>query len=86
MARERRSKTEVINAKIAAIDEKITGYANKIAALSDEKEELQKELDSLAAAQKKAEEEAQMKEVMKIIKAKKISVDELKQFVESKEG
>ncbi|MCD7882194.1 MAG: hypothetical protein LUI87_00565 [Lachnospiraceae bacterium] len=85
MARERRSKKEIIIAKIDALDEKITGYANKIAALTDEKEALQAELEELNAAQKKAEEEAQMKEVITIMKSKNISIDELKQMVENKE-
>ncbi|MCD7956653.1 MAG: hypothetical protein LUG93_13100 [Lachnospiraceae bacterium] len=85
MARERRSKKEIIIAKIDALDEKITGYANKIAALTDEKEALQAELEELNAAQKKAEEEAQMKEVITIMKSKNITIDELKQMVESKE-
>ncbi|MCC8046933.1 MAG: hypothetical protein LIP12_15870 [Clostridiales bacterium] len=84
MARERRSKKEIIIAKIDALDEKITSYANKIAALTDEKEALQSELEELNAAQKKAEEEAQMKEVITIMKSKNISIDELKQMVENK--
>ncbi|MCD8336479.1 MAG: hypothetical protein LUD18_04240 [Lachnospiraceae bacterium] len=83
MARERRTKTEIITAKIEAIDEKITGYANKIAALTDEKEGLQAELEELASAQKKAEEEAKTKEVLKIIKDKNISIDELKKLIEN---
>ncbi|MCD8104340.1 MAG: hypothetical protein LUF35_04910 [Lachnospiraceae bacterium] len=85
MARERRSKKEIITAKIEALDEKITGYANKIAALTEEKEGLQAELEELDAAQKKAEEEAQMKEVITIMKSKNISLSELKQMVENKE-
>ncbi|MCD7842401.1 MAG: hypothetical protein LUG56_08040 [Lachnospiraceae bacterium] len=84
MARERRSKTEVIAAKIDLIDEKINGYANKIAGLQDQKEELQKELEELVAAEKKAEEEAQLKELMIIMKEKNISVSELKTMVEDK--
>ncbi|MCD8348547.1 MAG: hypothetical protein LUD16_11525 [Lachnospiraceae bacterium] len=83
MARERRTKKEIITAKIEAIDEKITGYANKIAALTDEKEGLQAELEELASAQKKAEEEAKTKEVLKIIKDKNISIDDLKKLIEN---
>ncbi|MCC8138111.1 MAG: hypothetical protein LIO76_08650 [Clostridiales bacterium] len=84
MARERRSKKEVIAAKMDVIDEKITSYATKIADLEDQKEELQKELEQLEAAEKKAEEEAQLKEVLKILKTKNISVGELKEMVENK--
>ncbi|MCD8396048.1 MAG: hypothetical protein LUD12_02485 [Lachnospiraceae bacterium] len=83
MARERRSKKEIITAKIEMIDEKITGYANKIAALTDEKEALQTELDELASAQKKAEEEAKTKELLKILKDKNMSIDDLKKMVEN---
>ncbi|MCD7834980.1 MAG: hypothetical protein LUF27_12465 [Lachnospiraceae bacterium] len=83
MARERRTKKEIITAKIETIEEKITGYANKIAALTDEKEALQAELEELASAQKKAEEEAKTKEVLKLIKDKNISIDDLKKLVEN---
>jgi len=83
MARERRTKKEIITAKIETIDEKITVYANKIAALTDEKEALQAELEELATAQKKAEEEAKTKELLKIIKDKNISIDDLKKMVEN---
>ncbi|MCC8049065.1 MAG: hypothetical protein LIP10_00185 [Clostridiales bacterium] len=84
MARERRSKKEVIAAKMDLIDEKINAYATKIADLQNQKEELQNQLDELAAAEKKAEEEAQLKEVLKLLKTKNISVGELKEMVENK--
>ncbi|MCD7763194.1 MAG: hypothetical protein LUI14_08350 [Lachnospiraceae bacterium] len=84
MARERRSKKEVIAAKMDQIDEKINGYATKIADLQNQKEELESQLAELSAAEKKAEEEAQVKELMKIMKEKNISAGELKAMVENK--
>ncbi|MCD7766805.1 MAG: hypothetical protein LUH53_09905 [Lachnospiraceae bacterium] len=84
MARERRSKKEVIAAKMDQIDEKINGYATKIADLQNQKEELESQLAELLAAEKKAEEEAQVKELMKIMKEKNISAGELKAMVENK--
>ncbi|MCC8065747.1 MAG: hypothetical protein LIO94_01400 [Clostridiales bacterium] len=84
MARERRSRKELIMAKMEALDEKITGYANKIAELTNQKEELQNELEIILDAEKKAEAEAQEKEMLKLIKAQKITVEELKQLLENR--
>lgn len=84
MARERRTRKEVVIAKIAALDEKAAVYAEKIAELNAQKEELQEELDAMADAERKAAEEAQVKEVLKLLKEQNVSLDELKHLVENR--
>lgn len=84
MARERRSKKDVIIGKIAVIEEKIAAYQQKIEDLSAEKDDLQDQLDKITSAEKKAAEEAQMKEVLKLIKAKNLSVEELREMVQNR--
>lgn len=84
MARERRSKKEVIISKMGIIDEKVSILEQKIDALNEEKSALQEQLDQIASAEKKAADEAQLKEVLKLIKSKNLSVEELRGIVESR--
>ena len=79
----RRSRKEIISESISKIDAKIVECNSKIQKLSDEKESLQSELKSIIANEAKAKEEADFKELRRLIKKKNISIDELKAMIES---
>ena len=78
----RRSRKEIISESISKIDAKIVECNSKIQKLSDEKESLQSELKSIIANEAKAKEEADFKELRRLIKKKNISIDELKSMLE----
>ena len=78
----RRSRKEIISESISKIDAKIVECNSKIQKLSDEKESLQSELKSIIANEAKAKEEADFKELRRLIKKKNISIDELKSMIE----
>lgn len=82
MARERRTKKEIISAKMGQLDVKIAAYTKKIAELNAQQDALQKQLDTIAAEEKRAAEEAKVKEVVKLMKKKGISAEELAKLVE----
>lgn len=79
----RRSRKEIVLESISKIDAKIEECNSKIQKLSDEKEALQAELKSINANEAKAKEEADFKELKKLIKKKNISIDELKAMIEN---
>lgn len=79
----RRSRKEIVLESISKIDAKIAECNSKIQKLSDEKEALQAELKSINANEDKAKEEADFKELKKLIKKKNISIDELKAMIEN---
>ena len=78
----RRSRKEIISESISKIDAKIVECNSKIQKLSDEKESLQSELKSIIANEAKAKEEADFKELRRLIEKKNISIDELKSMLE----
>lgn len=82
MARERRTRRIVVEDKIKTLDEKINVYTSKIEALTAEKNNLNSELEEIILNEQKAAEEAEMKEVLKLLKKKKISASELKDLLE----
>ena len=79
----RRSRKEIVLESITKIDAKIAECNSKIQKLNDEKEALQAELKSINANEAKAKEEADFKELKKLIKKKNISIDELKVMIEN---
>lgn len=82
MARTRRSKKELIADKLNVIEGKIAKHNTEIEALNAEKEKLKEELAAIEEAEAKAAEEANAKEILKLIKAKKISLSELKEMID----
>lgn len=82
---QRRTKVEVLNEKISKVESKITAYTEKIAALEDEKTALAAQLDEIRKAEKKAEEEAELKRLVKLMRKKDISVADLESMI-SREG
>ena len=67
---QRRTKVEVLNEKISKVESKIAAYTEKIAAL----EEIHK-------AAKKAEEAAELKRLLKLMRKKDISVEDLESMI-----
>ncbi|MCD7824834.1 MAG: hypothetical protein LUH14_02555 [Clostridiaceae bacterium] len=82
MARVRRTKEQIINDKIAVIDQTIDGLQAKIDAAQAEKADLQAQLDEIEAAAAKAAEEEALKEILSIMKEKGLSPAELKDLIE----
>lgn len=79
----RRSQLEVIESKISIIDEKINSYTDKINALKEEKEKLKVQLDTAINEKKKEEREKENKEIIKLIKSKNLSFEQVKAMLEN---
>ena len=82
----RRSKKEITLDKIEKIDVKIKELNEKIQELTDEKESLKAHLREINAAENKAKEEEEFKQLKSLIKQKKISVADLRSMIESRES
>ena len=80
----RRNRREVISDKLNILDTKIALLTEKLSKLQDEKNALESELIEMDEAEKKAKEEADMKELINIMNSKGISVDELKDMMLNK--
>ena len=78
---QRRTKVEILNEKISKIDSKIAAYTEKIAALEDEKTALAARLDEIHKAEKKAEEAAELKRLLNLMRKKDISVEDLESMI-----
>lgn len=77
MARVRRTKEQIINDKIAVIDQTIDGIQEKIDAAQAEKADLQAQLDEIEAVAAKAAEEETLKAILSVMKEKGLSPAEL---------
>lgn len=78
---QRRTKVEVLNEKISKVESKIAAYTEKIAALEDEKTALAAQLEEIHKATKKAEEAAELKRLLKLMRKKDISVEDLESMI-----
>ena len=78
---QRRTKVEVIHAKIAKIEEKIAAYTEKIADLENDKSALDAQLDEIREAEKKAQEEAEVKRLVKFMRKNNLSLEELENML-----
>ena len=78
---QRRTKVEVLNEKISKVESKIAAYTEKIAALEDEKTALAAQLEEIHKAPKKAEEAAELKRLLKLMRKKDISVEDLESMI-----
>lgn len=85
MARERRTKSQIITDDIQKLDEKIQGLKEKIEELTNKKAELQTQLDTLLEEEARAKEEADIKELATLLKQKNLSLDELKELISNRE-
>lgn len=85
MARTRRSKKEVLQAKIEAAQAKLAELAEKSAAVQAEIDQYTADLSDLDAAEREAAEQAKAKDLMKAIKKSGRSYDEVMAFLDSAE-
>lgn len=80
----RRSKKDIIIAKIEAVDAKISDMQKKIETLKEEKETFVAALNAIKEEEDKAAEEKKLKEVVSLIKKSGLSMDEVKEMFENK--
>lgn len=81
MARQRRSKEEVLAAKIEKIDGEITKYNEKINVLTEEKNNIEEELKVLRDAKAKAEQEKKMADLATLMDSKGLTVEDLEKLI-----
>ncbi|MCD8012316.1 MAG: hypothetical protein LUG99_03955 [Lachnospiraceae bacterium] len=81
----RRSKKDIILDNIAKLDEKIGTYEQKIQDLEADKQELQGELEALEAAANEAKKKEEEEAVLKLIREKGITADDIKKMLEKTE-
>ena len=80
----RRSKKDIIIAKIEVVDAKISDMQKKIETLKEEKETFVAALNAIKEEEDKAAEEKKLKEVVSLIKKSGLSMDEVKEMFENK--
>lgn len=80
----RRSKSQMIQDKIAKVEEKIESLKNQITVLNGQKKELEEELATVIEQEDKEREQKNLKELAALIKAKKLTVEEVKAMIEGK--
>lgn len=82
----RRSKKEIIAAKMAANEEKIKSFEQKIEEIREDNNKLKEELDAVRKAEDEAAQAAEMKEMMKLIKSKGLNLEDVKKLLENSES
>ena len=82
----RRSKKEIIAAKMAANEEKIKSFEQKIEEIREDNNKLKEELDAVKKAEDEAAQAAEMKEMMKLIKSKGLNLEDVKKLLENSES
>ena len=81
MARNRRSKEEVLQAKIIKIDNELAKYNEKINSLTEEKSKIEDELKIVLDAKAKAEQQKKMAAIVKVMDSKGLTVEDLEQLI-----
>ncbi|MCD7764648.1 MAG: hypothetical protein LUI14_15970 [Lachnospiraceae bacterium] len=79
--RTRRSKKDIILDNIAKLDEKIGGYEQKITDLNAQKQELQNDLEALEAAANEAKKKEEEEALLKLVREKGITVEDIKKML-----
>lgn len=79
--RTRRTKEEVLNSKLAKIDEEIKKLTEKINILSEQKKNIDKELAVLKDQKSKAERAAQLTALADLMDSNGYTIDELKELM-----
>ena len=80
----RRSKKDIVIGEIEKCESKIAELTQRIETLVENKNNLLKELNEIEEAEAKAEEEAKTKELVDLIKEKRLSFEEVKELLENK--
>lgn len=79
----RRSKSQMIQDKISNVEEKITSLKEQILNLREQKKELEVELTVIIEQETKEREQKELQDLAVLIKAKNLSVDDIKVMIES---
>ena len=80
MARTRRTRKEVIAARMEKLDQRINALQKKTVALQDEQDKLAQQLADIEQAEKRADEEKAQKELLKLIRKSGRSAEEIKEY------
>lgn len=80
--RERRNKREILENQIQDKQNKIDFFCEKISKLTNEKSELEEQLQEHIAAEAKAREEAENNELIRFIKRNGITKEQIQSLVE----
>ena len=80
----RRSKSQMIQDKITKVEEKIESLKNQIIVLNGQKKELEEELTTIIEQENKEREQKDLKDLAALIRAKKLTVEEVKTMIEGK--
>ena len=80
----RRTKSQVIQDKIVKTEEKISELKNKITELNNQKKEFEEELATVIEQENKEREQKELQDLAALIKAKNLSVDDIKAIIEEK--
>ena len=83
-ARIRRSQKEIIQDKITKLEEQITIFEQKISGLKSERADNIALLKEIEDAENRAREEAEKEELFALLKAKNVSLDEIRDFLNGK--
>ena len=81
MARTRRSKEDVLKEKMTKCDESIEKLSEKIAALNEQKKEIEKELNDLLDAKRKAEQEKKLSSIVNLMEKNNYTVEDLEKLL-----
>lgn len=81
MAGKRRSREEVLKAKITKLDNELTKYNEKIDSLAEEKNKFEQELADLHDKQKKAERAAQLTALADFMDSNGYTVEDLEKLM-----
>ena len=82
MAKARRTRKEILIAKMEKLDQQINVLQKKTVALQDEQDKLAKQLANIEAAEKKADEEREQRELLKMIRRSGKSAEQIREFFE----
>ena len=81
MAGKRRSREEVLKAKITKLDNELTKYNEKIDSLAEEKNKFEQELADLHDKQKQAERAAKLTAIADLMDSKGYSIEDLEKLM-----
>lgn len=78
----RRTRSQMIQDKISNVEEKITSLKEQILNLREQKKELEVELTVIIEQETKEREQKELQDLAALIKAKNLSVDDVRTMIE----
>ncbi len=82
MRRERRTRKEILEAKITELDASIQTTRDKLTRYKEEKKELSAQLDEILKAEERSAKKAELREISKFLEQQNISVEDLKAILQ----